>query len=99
MALRVTFGREKHLLTYGGICHKFGQETAWLSQGNLARMNNVPPLISSVLCHGMTFITCPFFFMCEVGKWLLSVSVRVGTEGLAYRQACGMVLSQAPGFI
>lgn len=64
MELTVTFGKGKHLVTLDEICHKFGQKTSWFSQGNLARINDILPLISSLLSYEVTLITCLSFFMC-----------------------------------
>jgi hypothetical protein len=48
----VTFGKGGYLVTWDGSCHKFGHKICWLSQNNLAGMNEGLPLISSVLSCG-----------------------------------------------
>ena len=98
MELTVTFGKGKHLVTLDEICHKFGQKTSWFSQGNLARINDVLPLISSLLSYEVTNYLSFFLHVCQSGKWSLTLclTITVGSYGLSHRWACGVVLLQAP---
>lgn len=61
-------------------------------------MNKALPLILSVLSCGVTLITCLSFFMCEMGKWFLTVQLTITmvTYDLSYRQVCSFVPLQGP---